>query len=239
MLAICVVIVDSPRPPEVRTSAAGPARPRLSRYLSRPVATSPRYLDHGVIMAAIGGGVPHLYRLSLGIGLLDHVSLGASATWSPGATAPVWTPEVGVAFWRGRSFDAGVHYRQTLHRPPPLDDDPATPAFEQRTHWFLGSASVSAWWVSAGADLGVVRRREIDPVAGGSEDLDRPFVVRHRLGGGLHVRLGTRRFGFTAQARWPTVEAELLFDVRFGAFEMRPRGGWRVSRGPRVAPSSY
>jgi hypothetical protein len=91
----------------------------------------------------------------------------------------------------------------------------------------LATASFSQAWLSGGLDLGVVWVAERDP----SRDVDErgivPTIMRARFGGGLHLRAGTRRWGFTINLLGPSLEAELVFDVRFGAFEMRPRGGWR------------
>ncbi len=207
-----------------------PAGSGLHRYLRREVAPSARYLDHGVVDVTTAGGWPHLYRLGLSLGLLDHLTIGATAHWLPRQTAPGWSPTGSIAFWRGRFIEAGASYHQSLHPPPALDDDPETPSFVQRTHWVLGALTFNQAWISGGFDLGMVRAREIDRRAGNSADLDRPYVVRHRLAGGLHARFGTRRWGVTVHALWPRLEAELALDVRFGLFEMRRKGGWWPAR---------
>ena len=113
---------------------------------------------------------------------------------------------------------------------PPAGD--GTPTFRRQAHWVLGALSVAGWWVSAGFELGLARGREARAVTG--DPGQRPYVVRNRLGGGLHARLGTRRYGLGARVLWPYLEAEVVLDVRFGLFERRPRGGWRPSRAPGV-----
>src|SRR5262245_34052393 len=47
---------------------------RLSRYLQRPVRYGAHFLDHGVLQPAIAGGWPHMYRVELSLGLLDHIT---------------------------------------------------------------------------------------------------------------------------------------------------------------------
>src|SRR5688572_17037807 len=79
--------------PQVPASAARRRRSSgeaLRRYLTRPVARSVRYLDHGVIEVGVGLGLPEIYRLELQVGLLDHVTLGATAHWLPGQKQPNW-----------------------------------------------------------------------------------------------------------------------------------------------------
>ena len=232
-------------PDERRPSAPGatgrgasrrqPSRPhaRAARlaYLTRPVPASARYLDHGVLGVALAGGVPHGYRLALGLGLFDHLTLGVTARWLPGERAPAWSPVVRLAFWRGRQWEVGASYHRSLYGPPAPAAD-GEPVFRKDAHWVLGALTVAGWWVSAGFELGLARGREARAVLG--DPGERPYVVRNRLGGGLHARIGTRRFGLSARVLWPYLEAEVAFDVRFGLFERRPRGGWRPDRTPGV-----
>lgn len=204
------------------------ARERLRAYLARPVARSARHLDHGVIGVAAGLGVPHLYRLELSLGVLDHLTLGATAHWLSGQARPQWTPKLAVAFYRGRLLEVGAMYTQVLYPPTRDDGDATTIEFQRRAHYLLASVSVSQAWLTGGFDLGWGRGREalrfLTP-----EDLETgtAYAVRDRVAGGLHVRFGTRRVGLTAQAWFPFATAELVLDVRFGAFELRRRGGWR------------
>jgi hypothetical protein len=80
-----------------------------------------------------------------------------------------------------------------------------------------------------------VRARVNDPAQDPAPDTTNPFVTHWRFGGGLHLRAGTRRWGFTAQVLVPQVLAELRFDVRFGLFEKRSKGDWR----PRGKPEDW
>lgn len=211
--------------PEAKMQAK--AAPRLRTYLARSVPRSARHLDHGVLQVAAAGGFPHLYRLQLALGLLDHLSLGVSAHWLARENKPQWTPTAAVAFYRGRRIDVGAWYTQTLYPSARVDDDPLTPSFDRRDHWLLGTASFSNMWISGGLDFGTVRAREIDPSQDPMDINVNPSVIRWRLGGGLHLRAGTRRWGFTASMLAPHLSAELAFDLRFGLFELRKRGGWR------------
>jgi hypothetical protein len=206
-------------------SSADPTK--REEYLARDVAFSPNHVDHGVLRAGLGGGWPHLWRVELALGLFDHLTLGVTGHWLPGQSRPRFSPVVAVAFWRARRFEVGVHYFATLFPPPREDDDLETPSFQQRSDWFLGAVSFSHQWLTAGLDLGVVRGLEIDPAHDPDAQGNHTSVVRWRAGTGLHLRAGTRRWGFTARALWPYVHAELAFDVRFGLFERRSRGGWR------------
>lgn len=213
-----------PSTPAPASDATGGAR--LRRYLERPLSTSPRFLNHGVVQAAVAGGWPHVYRVSLGLGVLDHVAGGATLHMLPGHRFPRWAPWGSVAFWRTRRWAVGAHYRQVLH-PPLRDDRPGrAPDFEERSHYALATLSFSQAWWTVGGDVGAVNRRiaTVDP----TDDPSR-FDQVWRFGGGLYLRAGTPRWGFTAQAHLPSLSAEVLFDVRLGAFEARDgRHGWRV-----------
>jgi hypothetical protein len=175
-------------------------------YLSRPVTFSPRFLDHGVLAAGVAAGYPHLYRLDLGLGLLDHITLGISAHWLPGQSRPSVVPRGSLAIWRGRVVEAGLSYVQVLHAPPdaplaegeelPEDERPPV-TFPQRTHYGLGTFSFSRGLVAAGIDLGIAHLRQPHPDP--EEDPD-AFVKRVVAAGGIHVRVGTRRWGVVGQA---------------------------------------
>lgn len=213
--------------PQVPTREVRAPKP-LRRYLTRNVARSVRHLDHGVIGVAAAFGVPHIYRLELQVGLLDHLTLGATAHWLPGQKAPRWSPKVAVAFYRGRLLEIGAFYSQVLYPATRDDGDPMTVEFTRRAHYLMASVSVSQAWLTGGFDIGWARGREAIELLT-AEDLEKgvAYATRDRVAGGLHVRFGTRRVGVTAQAWFPYPVAELALDVRFGAFELRKRGGWR------------
>lgn len=225
------------------TAPREPLKPRTRRYLTRQVARSARYLDHGVLGVAVAVGTPSVYRVELALGLLDHLTLGVTAHWLPSQRVPRWTPKGSLAFFRGRLLEVGASYHQTLYPPTQEDDDPLTPpVFQRRTHYLLGNISLSQAWFTAGVDIGWARGREPVPYISG-EDLNagRYFDVRDRLGVGLHLRFGTRRIGVLAQVTsaapelsaqsergtYPYTSFELALDLRFGLFELRSRGGWR------------
>lgn len=211
------------------TTAVERPRTRLQRYLTRAVAPSARFLDHGILSVAVAGGYPHRYRVEVGIGLLDHVSLGVTAHWLPRDARPRWTPKVSLALFRNPRVEVGVHYFQSLYPPPERDLDPATLSFRPRVHWLLASVSFSQRWISGGFDGGALRSLDRDPGKDPDKNGNNAAITRWRIGGGVHVRAGTRRFGFTAQALAPRLFMELVFDLRFGAFELRPRAGWKPS----------
>lgn len=201
---------------------------RLRRYLTRDVARSARHLDHGVLGVAVGLGTPHIYRLELSLGLLDHLTLGVTAHWVPHQRVPNWSPKAALAFFRGRFLEVGATYHQVLY-PPTLDDgDATTLEFQRRAHYALVHVSLSQAWFTGGVDLGWARGREAllflttDDVAA-----NRYYAVRDRFAGGVHLRFGTRRVGAIAQVSFPYTAAELVLDLRFGLFELRSRGGWR------------
>lgn len=220
---------DSEPVEALQIEPAPPEPSRLTRYLQRDVAPSARFLDHGVLGFATAGGWPHRYALRMQLGLLDHLTLGGQAHWLPGQSRPMFSPEVAVAAVRLRWLDAGVLYKQTLYPPPEVDGDASTPSFQERDHWIVSTMSFSNHWLSAGFDFGLNRARVSDPGIDPSNPDMNPSVIRWRLGGGLHLRAGTRRWGFTANVMAPRLMAELAFDVRFGLFEKRERGGWKPS----------
>jgi hypothetical protein len=214
--------VDAKTPAVERSRRRG----RLGRYLEREVAPSYRYLDHGVLAPELAFGVPHIYRVGLRIGLLDHLTLGATMHWLPGEATPAWSPLVGVAFYRGRVLTIGAHYFRTLYPPPVADLDPATISFQQRAGHLLGSLSLSQAWFTGGFDLGWVRGLEVDPQPESGDDINQAPIQRDRLGGGIFIRVGNRRWGVRGQVTYPFISAELAVDLRFGLFERRPKARW-------------
>jgi hypothetical protein len=218
----------SRRKREVVSTPEEPSGGRLSQYLQRPVRYGAHYLDHGVLQPAIAGGWPHGYRLELSLGLLDHFTIGATTHWLPGQPKPKVSPVIAIAVIRSRLFEVGVWHFWSLF-PPPVDDvDTKTPSYQRSAQWFLATASFGQAWLTGGLDAGVVRARVNDPSQDPMPDTSNASVIRWRFGGGLHLRAGTRRWGFTAQVLVPQVLAELRFDVRFGLFEKRSKGGWKV-----------
>ena len=209
------------------TAAAAVEPPRAAPgYLSRPLLPSARFVYHGVLQVAIAGGTPHKYRVELGLGLLDHVTLGVTAHWLPGQERPRVAPRIALAFWRWRYVAVGAVHHWTLYPPPVVDLDVDTPSYQQMAQWYLGTLSFGQRFVSAGMDAGIVRVREDDPGVDPGEDLRNASHTRVRFGGGVFLRAGTRRWGVTAQALLPHLVAEVAVDVRFGLFERRPKGEW-------------
>lgn len=196
----------------------------LRAWVTRPVPSqSARFLDHGIVAVTAAGGTPHRYRLDVRVGLLDNLSLGATAHWLPGQRAPQVWPVAAIAFWRGRKLELGAHYRPVLY--PPVDPELR---FEPRTHLALASFVLSSGLWSAGIDAGAAHTRAADV------DPDETLVFHRRtvFGGGAFARFGTRRWGLSADATavlapTPLLIFEVALDLRFGAFEERPPGGWR------------
>ncbi|MCA9658422.1 MAG: hypothetical protein KC486_08760 [Myxococcales bacterium] len=201
-------------------------RRRLGRYLEREVAPSYRYLDHGVLAPELAFGLPHVYRVGLRIGLLDHLTLGATIHWLPGEATPAWSPLVGVAFYRGRVLTVGAHYFRILYPPPVADLDPATISFQQRADHLLGSVSLSQAWFTGGFDIGWVRGLEVDTQPSSADPINQAPIRRDRLAGGIFIRIGNRRWGVSGQVTYPFLSAELAVDLRFGLFERRPKARW-------------
>jgi len=200
---------------------------RLARYLERPVRLGMHHVDHGVLQVAVAGGWPHLYRLELSLGLLDHLTLGVTTHWLPRQARPRFAPVIAVAFFRNHLFEAGVRHFWSLYPPPTVDADPSTPSYPGLAQWTLAHGSFGQAWVTGGFDAGVVRARVDDPGQDPDAMANNPSITTWRFGGGLHLRAGTRRFGVSAQVLVPQVFAELRLDVRFGLFERRTHGGWR------------
>ena len=205
---------------------ASPAPSPLGDHLTRDLPRSARHLDHGVLAAGLALGAPHRYRLALTLGLLDHLTLGATAHWLPGQRAPGWSPLVALALLRRRWLNLGLAYFQLLYPPPVVDLDPATLSFQRRAHYLVGTLEFSQGWVSGGLDVGWARGREPDPFGDLIDPVNQTPLVRDRLGGGLHLRLGTRAFGLLAQVTYPFLSAELALEARFGLFERRAPGRW-------------
>jgi hypothetical protein len=220
------------RPARVQTVDLDPEpklrAPKLRRYLTRDVAPSARFLDHGVVELSFAGGYPHRYRLGLALGLFDHLTIGGTVHWLPKQSRPRFAPRIAIAFYRWRWLEFGALYDRSLYPPPAKDLDAATLSFQRDAHWLLAAFAFSHAWLSAGFEIGAVRARVRDPaMPDADEAFNNPSKWRYRFGGGAFIRGGTRRWGFFANARAPWVFAELGFDLRFGAFELRPRGGWR------------
>lgn len=221
LFALALLALSPPQPPPQ------PPGTELQAYLRRPVPRSARFLDHGVIAVAGAGGGPHIYRLDVRVGLFDHVSIGATAHWLPGQRAPqVWpVGAIALARWVSPSnigVEIGTHYRPVLF--PPVEPG----SFVPQTHLVLGSAVLSSGWFSSGLDLGAAHTRiaVVDP-----NDLE-SFRRRVVFAGGPFVRFGNRRVGVTGEAvvvlsPTPLLVVEVALELRFGAFEERPRGGWR------------
>lgn len=218
--------------------AEGGARARggLRRYLSRPLAPSARHLDHGVLELAVATGAPEIYRLSVGVGVLDHLSLGTSVHWLPRQPRPQWAPWARLALFRTRHVEAGIGYRWLLFAPPPSEEVRSEserraelPYYQRRAHLFLGSASFSKGIISAGFDAGWIHRRV--PVRDQFDPDPHLFTRENQLAGALHVRVGTRRFGVSAMVALPERLIELVFDLRLGLFETREAPTrWRATR---------
>ena len=221
---------NEPVPAPVAPGAPEPAprAPTLRAYLSRDVAPSALFLDHGVLQLSLAGGYPHRYRLGLALGLLDHLTVGVTAHWLPRQSRPRFAPKVALAFYRWRWLEIGAVYDRSLYPPPVKDDDPDTLSYQRDAHWFLAAFAFSHAWLSAGFELGAVRARVRSPAMPDPDaNNNNPSAMRVKFGGGLFIRGGTRRWGFVASARAPWVFAELAFELRFGLFELRPKGGWR------------
>ncbi len=154
-------VAADPGPSSVRASrGVRPSRPRTRRgrgrlraYLSRPVLEGPHVLGHGVVEVSASGGVPHLYQIGVGVGLLDHLTLRLRAHLLPGERYGRFAPDVAVAFFRGRHVTVGARYHLQIERPPPLDADPSTPSFEQRVHVLTATVAAGARYVAAGVEL--------------------------------------------------------------------------------------
>ncbi len=203
----------------------------LRSWLTRELPTSARFLDHGTLTVGVAAGAPHLYRVELGIGVLDHLSLGVTASWLPEDARPRWSPRVAVAAYRARWWEFGFRYAQVLHRRPIEDEDPNTPDFRERSHYVFGTASFYRPWFNAGLDVGIVHTRDL-PLGLDADPPPEAGSYRERFlpAGGVFFRFGNRRWGFTLQGEMPVYTVELAFDLRFGLFEMRPRGGWSSAR---------
>lgn len=216
--------VEPPREP-AQAGLAVPSQDEKTsgfrRYLSRNLAPSARFLDHGVVQVGVAPGLPSLYRWQVQLGLFDHLSGGVSMHWLEGHERPHVVPQGALAVLRRPAFELGLSYRQVLHTPEEDEEQ----GFALRTHYMFGSATFSQGHWTAGMDVGAVRFRgvSIDPEA-------QADVYRWRTlpGGGVFARFGTRRWGVGVQGQMPIWTLELMVDVRFGLFELRKPGGWRL-----------
>jgi hypothetical protein len=223
-LILSVALADAPAASSAEERA--PARPRRSSmhdYLVREAPRSARFLDHGVLAAGVAVGAPHGYRLAVTVGLLDHLTIGATANWLPGQARPGWSPLLALAFFRARWLSVGATYFQLLYPTPVIDLDPTTLSFQRRAHYVMGTVSFSQGWLSGGFDVGLARGPEADPFAVTMDPINQTPIVRTRLGAGLHLRAGTRRVGVIGQVIYPFISAELALELRFGVFERRAR----------------
>ncbi len=219
---------DRPRPPRA---------PRFRRYLSRPILEGPHHLPHGVLEATASAGVPHVYQVGLGLGLLDHLTVRLRAHAWPGPRPVRIAPDVALAVLRGRFVAAGLRYHMQIERPPPADGDPDTPSFERRIHVLAATFAAGTRFVSAGVEVGWARGRIVDPKSPTPEALVQRPVTVDRLAGGVDLRVGTRRFGFFARALFPFLVVDAGIDLRFGLFEVPPRSRRRRPEHPvRTTP---
>jgi hypothetical protein len=193
----------------------------LRQYLSRPLAPSARFLDHGVMHFGVSGGLPHLYRLELALGLFDHLSAGVSAHWIEDQSRPRLWPFGSIALWRTPAFELGASYRRVLHTP--TEDIEA--GYALQTHYLTAVMAFSQAHWSAGVDFGVAHFK-----GAGLDQAENPgsYRWRTRPGGGVFARFGTRRWGVSVQGQMPIWTLDVMLDVRFGLFELRERGGWQL-----------
>ncbi len=213
---------------------------RTKAYLGRRVDVIPGHLEHGVLATRLFLGYPHVYRLELALGLLDHLTVGMTAHWLPGQTRPGLSPVIHAAFFRSRRFVIGANYRQLLYPPPVSEEeyaaavaankqDPEIPIpiqFQQRVHYLMGGLSFSQAWFSAAIELGWARGREFEPYPAMPVVVDQQYTDVDRIAGGVTMRFGTRRYGLTIGARYPYPSFDIGLDLRFGLFEVRQRGKW-------------
>jgi hypothetical protein len=212
--------------------AGPPLSHPLREYLSRPRAPQTRALDHGTLAVEAHGGNPHGYRLALALGLLDHLTVGLTAHWWPGSDSPRWAPSAALTLWNAQRVGVGASYDQILHPPAGAGLDPDD--FEGRTHYVLGALELFQEPFSVAVEAGVAHTR-LPPVGEAGSGAFRSRVLP---AGGIALRVGTRRWGVVLRGRMPSAMAELGVDVRFGLFEFRPSGGWRVGAArSRARPS--
>ncbi len=205
------------------------SRPRSDRRFVGDLPWSARHLDHGILQVAVAVGTPARNRFEIDLGLFDHLSLGATFHWLLSEKRPRFAPQASIAFVRGRAAEFGMTYRQTLH--PRANKPGAESSFEPRTHWLMGALTVGRGLLSSGFDAGVASRRvrpSDDPSLSANV-----YVPRVEVAGGLHARVGTRRIGLGFEAALvgiedPDIVVEAVLDLRFGLFERRPSGGWRI-----------
>ncbi len=213
---------------------------RTKAYLGRRVDVIPGHVEHGVLATRMIVGYPHIYRLELALGVLDHLTIGATAHWIVGQKRPGISPVIHAAFFRGRRFVVGANYRQLLYPPPVSEEryaeavaanrlDPSVPVpvrFQRRVHYLMAALSFSQAWFSASLELGWARGREFEPYPAMPVVVEEQYTIADRIAGGIGMRFGTRRYGLTIGARYPYPSFDLGLDLRFGLFEVRRRGTW-------------
>lgn len=165
------------------------------------------------------GGLPHLYRLELALGLFDHLSAGVTAHWLDAQSRPQFWPFGSIAVWRTPSFELGASYRRVLHTP----SEDLEAGYTLQSHYLTGVMAMSQGPWSAGVDFGVVHFKgvSLDP-----EQEAGSYRWRTLPGGGVFARFGTRRWGVSVQGQMPIWTLDVMVDLRFGLFETRERGGW-------------
>lgn len=212
---------------------------RLARWLSRPVGLHPELLEHGNLSPFVDVGLPFAYRLGLRVGILDILTVGVIAQYRDPKLGIRWSPELGLALYRGRSLSLGLRYRYLFHpspTPPPSETKPTPqqggskpketkglpkPAFFRKTHYLAGSLVWSSGYVSAGIEAGATYRRELDQ---GQKILD-PYLfsMQWRPMMGALLRVGTPRWGVMLQAMVPSPELSLRFEWRYALFSVKKR----------------
>ncbi len=208
---------------------AGRRGERLRRYLALPRVASDVMLPNGALGIGAAGGWPDLYRLTLGIGVLDHLSLGVDTHWLPEQRAPKFAPKVAVAAYRGERFEFGMEYHQRLYTPPSLLAQGEQ--FAQRDHIAGVFATFGLGLVSASGTLGAMSFRARNPAAG-SPATD--YVERVAIAGALRLRVGDERWGVVLRGEMPVASLSIGFELRIGLFGQRALIGRRARL---VAPS--
>lgn len=215
----------------------------MSRWLSRPLGIHPELLNHGEIAGSIDLGAPFGYRLGLRVGVLDVLTVGVLAQWRDPKLGFRWSPELGIAIYRGEHLSLGLRYRYLFHKAPtplpePEPEDPAQtpeedavepfdpnalpePAFFRKTHYVAGSLVWSSGYVSAGLEAGAAYRRELDQ----SQNILDPhlFSMQWRPMTGVLLRVGNARWGVAFQAMIPSPELSLRVEWRHALFSVAKR----------------
>ena len=99
-----------------------------------------------------------------------------------------------------------------------------------RLRWSLLDRSVPIWLSTSAKELIVEDGRVVGLVVEREGETKRLQARKGVLlaAGGLFTRFGTRRWGVAVQGQMPIWTLELMLDVRFGLFEMRESGGWKL-----------